>query len=97
MNGHQPEIRSLWIECGRVWLALIVFAAVSLASAYIPLGGANLAVNLVIAFAMGGLSVFFLMGLRGDSALIHLVALGSLFWLLIMFCLTFTDYFTRPI
>jgi len=38
---------------------------------------------------------FYLMGLRGDSALVRVTAGGSLFWLIVMFALTFADYFTR--
>jgi cytochrome c oxidase subunit IV len=95
VNGPSSEIRSLWIQSGAVWLALIALLALTLVLAFTPMGGLNVFANLAVAFIMAILSVLFLMGLRGDSALVKLVAVSSLFWLLIMFSLTFTDYFTR--
>jgi len=95
MNGRSPAIRSLWVQSGIVWFALIALLALNLVLAFTPLGGLNVAVNLVTAFIMAILSVFFFMGLRGDSALVRLTAGASLFWLVEMFALTFADYFTR--
>jgi cytochrome c oxidase subunit IV len=95
MNGRSSQIRSLWVRSGMVWLALVALAALNLALAFAPLGGFNLAANLFIAFVMAVLSGLFLMGLRSDSALVRLTAGGSLFWLIVLFALTFADYFTR--
>jgi cytochrome c oxidase subunit IV len=95
MNGQSSQLRSLWVESFIVWLALAGLLALNLVLAYVPLGGLNLAANLATAFVMAIVSVLFFMGLRGDSALIRLTAGGSLFWLAVMFLLTFADYFTR--
>jgi cytochrome c oxidase subunit 4 len=95
MNGRPSPIRDLWVQSGIVWLALSALAAVNLVLAYAPLGGLNAAANLAIALAMAILSALFFMGLRGDSGLVRLAAAGSLFWLLVLFALTFADYFTR--
>jgi cytochrome c oxidase subunit 4 len=97
MNGQRSQIRSLWVESGVAWVALIALLALNMALAFLPLNGLNVAANLFVAFVMAAISGLFLMGLRGDSALVRLVAIGSLFWLVVMFALTFTDYFTRPV
>jgi cytochrome c oxidase subunit 4 len=95
VNGESSQIRSLWVQSSILWLALIALLALNLVLAYAPLGGLNLGANLGTAFIMAILSVLFFMGLRGDSALVRLTAGASLFWLIVMFALTFADYFTR--
>ncbi|MGO8953614.1 MAG: oxidase [Rhodomicrobium sp.] len=95
MNGQSSQIRNLWVQSGVAWFALIALLALNVALAFVPLNGLNVTANLFVAFVMAAISGLFLMGLRGDSALVRLVAIASLFWLAIMFALTFTDYFTR--
>ncbi|MGA7804047.1 cytochrome C oxidase subunit IV family protein [Bradyrhizobium sp.] len=69
--------------------------AVSLGSAYIPLGRGNIAVNLAIAAVMVFVLVTFLMDLRNSTVLIRVIAAAGLFWTIMMFSLTFNDYLTR--
>ncbi len=78
------------------WVTLLVLFAVSLGSAYLPLGTGNVVVNLGIAAAMIAVLAAFLMGLRNSTALIRLVAAASGLWIIIMFSLTFADYISRP-
>ena len=85
----------LWKGPGLIWLVLIVLFAVSLGSAYLPLGTGNVAINLVIAAVMIALLVIFLMDLRNSKVLIRIVAAAGLFWTILMFALTFNDYLSR--
>jgi caa(3)-type oxidase subunit IV len=72
-----------------------VLFAISTASAYVPLGAFNTALNLVFAAVMIALLVTFLMDLRRSSMLIHIIAGAGLFWAIFLFTLTFVDYATR--
>lgn len=85
----------LWKGPGLVWLALVVLFAVSLGSAYLPLGDGNIAANLLIAAVMIVLLVTFLMDLRRAQTIMRIVAAAGLFWLILMFSLTFNDYLSR--
>jgi cytochrome c oxidase subunit 4 len=96
MRDGSNNSRRLWIGPLAAWVALLVLFAVSLGSAYLPLGTANTVVNLGIAAAMIAVLAAFLMGLRNSTALIRLVAAASGLWIIIMFSLTFADYISRP-
>jgi len=85
----------LWKGPAFIWLLLIALFAVSLGSAYLPLGTGNVAINLLIAAVMIALLVVFLMDLRNSKALIRIVAAAGLFWTILMFALTFNDYLSR--
>jgi cytochrome c oxidase subunit IV len=85
----------LWKAPAIAWLALIILFAITLGSAYLPLGGGNIAVNLVIAALMVGVLVIFLMDLQNATILIRIVALSGIFWSVLMFALTFNDYLSR--
>jgi len=87
--------KQLWKEPAAVWLGLVVLFAISTASAYVPLGAFNTALNLVFSAVMIALLVTFLMDLRRSSVLIHILAGAGLFWTIFLFTLTFADYATR--
>jgi cytochrome c oxidase subunit 4 len=95
MNGTQPGSGRLWKGPALVWIGLLVLLAISIGSAYMPLGALNTALNPLIAAIMIVLLVAFLMDLRRSSALLHLFAFAGLFWTTFMFALTFADYATR--
>jgi cytochrome c oxidase subunit 4 len=95
MSNHRNGSRQLWLGPGVAWLALIALSALSLGSAYLALGAGNVAVNLAIAAVMVAVLVTVLMDLRNAAVLIRIVAAAGLFWLVIMFALTFTDYLSR--
>jgi cytochrome c oxidase subunit IV len=94
MTGRR-DTSALWKGPAIAWLALLVLFAVSLGSAYVPLGAGNVAVNLLIAAAMLAVLATFLMDLQRASALTRIVAVAGLFWLVLMFALTFSDYLSR--
>ncbi|HEX3938579.1 MAG TPA: Caa(3)-type oxidase subunit IV [Xanthobacteraceae bacterium] len=85
----------LWKGPALVWLALIVLFGISFGVAYLPLGGANLAAHLAIAAVMIVLLVTFLMDMRNATAIVRLIGGAGLFWLILMFSLTFNDYLSR--
>lgn len=85
----------LWKAPALVWLALMVLFAISLGSAYVPLGDGNVAANLLIAAIMIVLLVTFLMDLQNATVIVRLIAGAGLFWLIFMFSLTFNDYLSR--
>jgi cytochrome c oxidase subunit IV len=98
MTGSQRETDSswnIWKGPGLVWLALMALFLASLVWAYRALFPGHFTVNLVIAGLMLALLATFLMDLRNAKALIRIVAAAGLFWLIIMFVLTFTDYLSR--
>lgn len=57
--------------------------------------GANTLVALLIAFTKMTFVVLFFMHVRWSPKLIWLTAVGSFFWLAIMFAFTMQDYLTR--
>jgi cytochrome c oxidase subunit 4 len=87
--------RRLWISPLAAWVVLVVLFAANLGSAHLPLGTADLAVNLGIAAAMIAVLAAFLMDLRNSTVLIRLIAAAGGLWIIIMFALTFTDYLSR--
>jgi cytochrome c oxidase subunit 4 len=85
----------LWRAPGLTWLSLLVLFGVSLGSSFLPLGNGNIALNLFVAIIMIVLLASFLMDLNNAKALIRVIAAAGLFWLILMFALTFSDYLSR--
>jgi cytochrome c oxidase subunit 4 len=77
------------------WLALLVLLALTAASSMLDLGWGNLALNLLIAAAKAALVMLIFMQLGRGAALLRLAAGVALFWLAILYTLTFADYFSR--
>ncbi len=90
-------IRRLWIRNGTILLAEFILLGISFAAAFAPLNGHNTAVNVFIAIIMALIGLAFFMGLVREGTLLRLAAAGGVFWLIIMFVLTFSDYFTRAL
>jgi cytochrome c oxidase subunit IV len=79
------------------WVALLVLVGVNLGVAYIPLGAANPAIALAIAAAQALVVALVLMKLWRAVPLSRIFAITGVFWLLLLFGLSLTDYATRPI
>lgn len=77
------------------WLALMALLALTAASAFLPLGWGNLAVNLVIAGAKAALIGLVFMRLAGGAVLLRLVVGVVALWLAILFALSLADYLSR--
>ncbi|MCA1850360.1 MAG: cytochrome C oxidase subunit IV family protein, partial [Acidobacteria bacterium] len=58
--------------------------------------GANTVVALTIAVIKATFVVLYFMHVRYSSRLIWVIVVAGLFWLVIMFVLTASDYLTRP-
>jgi cytochrome c oxidase subunit 4 len=95
MNVTSRPRGNLWRGPLLAWVALIVLGAISLGSAYLPLGAGNLTLNLLIAAVMAVVLAVFLMDLQNAKTLIRVVAVTGLFWMIFMFTLTFSDYLSR--
>ncbi|HEX4926387.1 MAG TPA: cytochrome C oxidase subunit IV family protein [Burkholderiales bacterium] len=79
------------------WLGLLAFLALTCASAYVPLGPWNTAINMAISCAKGLLVALFFMHLKKSGALLRIAALTGLAFLGILFVLSYADYATRDI
>ena len=95
MRRNVTDTKTLWRGPLWTWVSLLLLLAINLGSAYIPLGSGNLALNIFIAAVMAVILIVFLMDLRSSQVLIRIVAIAGLFWMALMFSLTFSDYLTR--
>jgi len=78
-----------------VWLALLALLALTVASAYLPLGWANTPVNLAISVTQASLVMLFSMHLRRAHPLVKIIAVIGFFGIAIMIVLTLFDVLTR--
>lgn len=78
-----------------VWGALLVLLALTVASAYVKLGGFNLAVSLAISMAKTALVMALFMELRREPGTTVVFALTGFFWLILMIAPTVADVVTR--
>ena len=78
------------------WLVLAALGGLSFGLSFIRLGAANAAVSLIIAAIMVGIIVYGFMKIERAAPLAWVFAGAGLFWLLILFGLTATDYAWRP-
>lgn len=91
MAGHVAP-KSLYYS---IFGALVVGTVLTVVAAKIDLGVFNNVVMLAIACAKASLVVLFFMHVRWSTRLTWVVAAAGIFWLLIMFSLTMTDYMSR--
>jgi cytochrome c oxidase subunit 4 len=78
-----------------VFGALMVLTFVTVAVSSIDLGPMNTVVALAIAGFKATMVVLFFMHVKYSTRLTKLAVLGGLYWLLILFALTLSDYLTR--
>jgi cytochrome c oxidase subunit 4 len=91
MSHHVPSIR-MYVS---VFVALLVFTAITVWVAGVDLGPLNTPVALGIAVTKGTLVILFFMGVRWNTPLTKTVAISGFVWLLILFALGMNDYLTR--
>ena len=91
MSGHVSP-KSLYIT---IFVALMVFTAITIAVSFINLGPFNFPVALSIAIVKATLVILFFMHVKYSSRLTKLVIGTGFFFLLVLFTLTLTDYLTR--
>jgi cytochrome c oxidase subunit 4 len=79
-----------------IFLALMVGTALTLLAAFYDFPGPlNAVVALTIAVVKATLVVLYFMHVRYSGKLVWLVIVAALLWLVIMFAITFSDYWTR--
>ena len=80
-----------------LWLMLMLLVVATYAAAVSSLGSAEKTMIhfLVVAVQVALIGIFF-MNLRDSRALLRLAAVAGMYWLVIMFVLTFNDYQSRP-
>jgi cytochrome c oxidase subunit IV len=79
-----------------IFLALMVGTTLTVLAAFYDFPGPlNAVVALTIAVLKATLVILYFMHVRYSSRLIWLVIAAALFWLAIMFSITFSDYWTR--
>jgi len=77
------------------WIGLVLLLALTLGMAFVPLGQANIAVALAIGTAKAVVVLLVFMKLARSPPLTWIFAGAGLFWLALLFGLSFTDYATR--
>ncbi len=78
-----------------VWLALMALLAVTVGTAFLPLGWANTPVNLAISVTQAALVMLFSMHLRAAHPLLRVIAIIGFFGITILITETLFDVLTR--
>ena len=78
-----------------IFAILMVLTAVTVAVAYVDLGAMNAVVALAIACFKATIVVLYFMHVKYSTRLIKLTVVAGLYWMGILFVLTFGDYLTR--
>ena len=79
-----------------IFLALMVGTAATVLAAFQNFPGAlNVIVAMTIAVVKATLVVLYFMHVRYSARLIWVIVASALFWMGILFALTFSDYWTR--
>lgn len=86
----KPPGRIVWS-----WLGLLLLLATTFGAAFLPIGKFNIAVALTIGAAKAAIVVLVFMELVQGHPLRRLFAGVGLFWLVVLFGLSMTDYVTR--
>lgn len=92
MSEHIVPIRIYFT----IFLALLVGTGMTVVAGLRDFPGPlNVIIALTIACIKGTLVVLYFMHLRYSSRLVWVILAAALFWLAILFALTFSDYWTR--
>jgi cytochrome c oxidase subunit 4 len=79
----------------RVWLALLALLALTIGSAFLPLGWANTPLNLAISVTQAALVMLFSMHLRSAHPLMRIIAVIGFFGIAILIALSLSDELSR--
>jgi cytochrome c oxidase subunit 4 len=92
MTNHNDTRPMVYIL---VWLVLLGLLAMTVGSAYLPLGWANTPLNLAISVTQAALVMLFSMHLRSAHPLMKIIAVIGFFGIAIMITLSLFDVLTR--
>jgi cytochrome c oxidase subunit 4 len=97
MITRDPRTPVKWKEPTLIWVILILLVAATYAAAVSEIANAwKTVIHFVVVVAQVTLIGIFFMDLRGAHGLERVVAVAGIYWLIIMFVLTFNDYESRP-
>lgn len=93
MSEHVSRVKTYWV----VWIALMILMVITVALSRVTMPGP---LNTVIAMGIAAIKatfvLLFFMHLKYESYKLSAVVFGAgLFWLIILFGLSLTDYLTR--
>jgi cytochrome c oxidase subunit 4 len=91
MSGHISPVRTYVL----IFVTLMVFTGITVAVAFTNLGAFNFPVAISIAIVKATLVILFFMHVKYSSQLTKLIIGAGLFFLLVLFSLTMTDYVSR--
>ena len=91
MSGHVSP-KPLYYA---IFAALMVLTGITVGVAFINLGNLNFPVAISIAIVKATLVVLFFMHVKYSSRLTKLIVATGVFFLLVLFTLTLTDYLSR--
>jgi cytochrome c oxidase subunit IV len=92
MSGHHVVPVKIYVA---VFSALVFFTLSTVAAAFVDMGPFNNVVMIGIAILKASLVVLFFMHVKYSTRMIPLVAVGGVFFLLILFAITMSDYMSR--
>jgi cytochrome c oxidase subunit 4 len=87
---HVP-MSTYWI----IIIALMVLLIITVVAAFLPLGVLNMPVAMLIATIKATLVILYFMHVKFSSRLTKVFVAASFLWLVILFAMTFMDYYTR--
>jgi cytochrome c oxidase subunit 4 len=90
----RPEVKSLK-TFAFAWLGLLVLLAFTVGSAFVDLGAANTAINLLVSVVMMLLLMTLFMHESKARRLTQLASAAGLLWVVLMIGLSLADYLTR--
>jgi cytochrome c oxidase subunit 4 len=93
-SHDQHHVVPLKIYYG-IFAILMVLTAVTVGVAYIDLGPMNTVAALAIACFKAMIVVLYFMHVKYSTRLIKLTVIAGLYWMVILFGLTLSDYLTR--
>jgi cytochrome c oxidase subunit 4 len=78
-----------------IWAALMVLTALTFGISFVDLGVWSAVIAVLIAITKATLIALIFMHMRYADRVTQVVGVAALLWLMIMFVLTATDFFTR--
>lgn len=92
MAAQVPNLKTYF----SVYVALMVLLVLTVGTSFINLGPFNVAASLAISLVKAGLIMLIFMEVRYSHPIVWLFSGAAFLWLVIMFALTLSDYFSRP-
>lgn len=78
-----------------IFAILMLLTGITVAAAYVDLGRLNAVVALAIACFKALIVVLYFMHVKYSTRLVKLTVIAGLYWMIILFGLTLSDYLTR--